>query len=112
MWTKSGMIGLPPQTRVKGVGRQQQHNSSGLELCWPGAGRRYLLMVGSIRVSKTFGAGQRREMGRYEVPWNMSLPGFRIWTINEATQSIIPASIKDFIHHHPMTCYTTYQESG
>ena len=23
-WTKSRMIGLPPQTRVKGVGRQQQ----------------------------------------------------------------------------------------
>ena len=27
-WTKSGMIGLPPQTRVKGVGRQQQASSS------------------------------------------------------------------------------------
>ena len=25
-WTNSGMIGLPPQTKVKGVGRQQQQS--------------------------------------------------------------------------------------
>ena len=30
--------------------------------CWSGAGRRYLLMVGRIRVSMTFAAGQRSEM--------------------------------------------------
>ena len=37
---------------------------SGLKPC-PGVGRRYLLMVGRIRVSMTFAAGQRSEMGRY-----------------------------------------------
>ena len=29
-------------------------------------------MVGRIRVSKTFAAGQRSEMGQYEDPWEAS----------------------------------------
>ena len=48
-----------------------------------GAGRRYLLMVGRIRVSMAFMAGQRSEMGGYEDPWEMSLPGFGIGMIND-----------------------------
>ena len=55
----------------------------GLKPCWSGAGQRCLLMVGSIRVSKTFAAGQRSEMGRYEDPWEVSLPGFDIGMIND-----------------------------
>ena len=35
-------------------------------------------MVCGIRVSMTFAAVQRCEMGRYEVPWE----GFGIWIIN------------------------------
>ena len=45
---------------------------SGLKPCWSGTGRRYLLMVGRIRVSMTFVAGQRSEMGRYEDPWGQA----------------------------------------
>ena len=41
---------------------------SGLKQCWSGAGRRYLLMVGRIRVDMTFTAVQKSEMGRYEDP--------------------------------------------
>ena len=55
---------------------------SGLKLCWYGAGI-YLLMVGRIRDSKTFAAGQRSEMGRYENPWERSLSGFDIGMIND-----------------------------
>ena len=40
-------------------------------------------MVGMIRVSKTFAAGKGSEMGRYEDPWNMSLPVFGIGMIND-----------------------------
>ena len=50
---------------------------------WSGAGRRYLLMVGRIRVSMTFAAGQRSEIDRYEDPWEVSLPGLGIGMINE-----------------------------
>ena len=46
-----------------------------LKQCWSGAGRRYLLMVGRIRVSRTITAGQRSEIGRYEDPWEVSLSG-------------------------------------
>ena len=41
---------------------------SGLKPCWSGAGWRYLLIVGRIRDSSTFAAGQRSEIGRYKVP--------------------------------------------
>ena len=34
-------------------------------------------------ISSTFAAGQRSEIGRYEDPWEMSLPGFGIGMINE-----------------------------
>ena len=52
---------------------------SGLKLCWSGAGWRYLLIMGRIRDSCTFEAGQRSEIGQYEVPMEVSLPGFRYW---------------------------------
>ena len=45
--------------------------------------RRYLLMDSRIRVSRTFTAGQRSEIGRYEVLWIVSLPGFGIGIIND-----------------------------
>ena len=40
-------------------------------------------MVGRIRVSGTFAAGQRSEIGRYKDPWEVSLPGLGIGMINE-----------------------------
>ena len=43
-----------------------------LKPCWSGAGWRYLLIVGRIRVPRTFAAGQRT---RYEDHWEVSLPG-------------------------------------
>ena len=55
---------------------------SGQTPSWSGAGWRYLLIVGRIRDSSTF-AGQRSEIGRYEVPQEVSLPGFGIEVINE-----------------------------
>ena len=39
--------------------------------------------MGRIRDSNTFAAGQRSEMGRYEVPTEVSFPGFDIGMINE-----------------------------
>ena len=33
--------------------------------------------------SRTFAAGQRSEIGRYEDPWEVSLPGLGIGMINE-----------------------------
>ena len=39
--------------------------------------------MGRIRDSSTFVAGQRSEIGRYEVPREMALPGFGIGMINE-----------------------------
>ena len=42
------------------------------------AGSRWALTVGSISVSKNFAAGQMREMGRYDVPCEVSFPGFGI----------------------------------
>ena len=40
-------------------------------------------MVGRIRVSRTFAAGQRSEIGRYEDPWEVCLTGLGIGMINE-----------------------------
>ena len=40
-------------------------------------------MVGIIRVSRSFAAGQRSEIGRYEDPWEVSLAGLGIGMINE-----------------------------
>ena len=54
-----------------------------LKPCLSGAGRRYLLMVERIIVSRTFSAGQRGEIGRYEDHWEVSLPGLGIGMINE-----------------------------
>ena len=55
---------------------------SGLKPCWSGAGWRNLLIVGRIRDSSTFTAGQRSEIVRYEVPTEVSLPCFVIGMIN------------------------------
>ena len=51
---------------------------SRLKPCWSCAGWRYLLIVGRIGVSSTFAAGQRSEIGRYEDPREVSLPGLGI----------------------------------
>ena len=51
--------------------------------CWSGAGWIYLLVVGRIRDSNIFATGQRSEISRYEVPMEVSLPGFGIGMINE-----------------------------
>ena len=40
-------------------------------------------MVGRIKVSRTFAVGQRREIGRYEDPWEVFLPCLGIGMINE-----------------------------
>ena len=46
--------------------------------------RDIFLTVGPITVSRTFAAGQRSEIGRYEDPWEVvSLPGLGIGMINE-----------------------------
>ena len=42
-----------------------------------------MLIVGRIRDSRTFAAGPRSEIGRYEDPWKVSLPGLGIWMIHE-----------------------------
>ena len=42
---------------------------SGIQLYWSIAGRKYVLMVGIIRVSSTFAVGQRSDMVRYDVTW-------------------------------------------
>ena len=39
--------------------------------------------MGRFRVSRTFAAGQRSEIGRYEDHWEVSLPGLDIGMINE-----------------------------
>ena len=43
---------------------------------------RILLIVGRIRDSSTLAAGQKSEIGRYEVPSEVSLPGFGIGMTN------------------------------
>ena len=40
-------------------------------------------MVGRIRVSSTYAVGQRSDIGQYEVPKEVSLPGFGIGMMNE-----------------------------
>ena len=41
------------------------------------------MIVGRIRDASTFAAGQRSEIGRYEVPTEVPLPGFGIGKIDE-----------------------------
>ena len=40
-------------------------------------------MGGMIRVFKNFASVQRSDMGRYEDPWEVSMPGFGIGPIND-----------------------------
>ena len=56
---------------------------SGEKPCWPGSGEIHSLMVAGSRVSMAFVAGQRSEIGRYEVPWKVSLPGVGIGMITD-----------------------------
>ena len=55
---------------------------SGLKPCRYGAGRTYLLIVGRNSLQDFRGYMQRSKMGRYEVPWEVPLPGFGIRMIN------------------------------
>ena len=63
---------------VVNCNRAEVVECSCLKACW-----RYLLIVGRIRDSRIFAAGQRTEIGRYEDPWEVSLPGLGIGMINE-----------------------------
>ena len=63
-----GFLWLNPiAMSVVNCNRAEVAEFSCLKPCWSGAGRRYLLMVGRIRISRTFAAGQRSEIGRYEI---------------------------------------------
>ena len=73
----------PIAMSVVNCNRAEVVECSCLKPCWSGAGWIYLLIVGRIRDSRTFAAGQRSEIGRYEDPWEVSLPGFGIGMINE-----------------------------
>ena len=68
---------------VVNCSRAETVECSVLNPCWSGAGRRYLLIVGKSRISMTFSAGQRSEIGRYEVLMAVSLSGFGIGMIND-----------------------------
>ena len=79
-----GFLRLNPIAKsVVNCNRVEVVECSCLKSCWSGAGRIYLLMVGRIRVSRTFADWQRSEIGRYEDPWEVSLPGLGIGMINE-----------------------------
>ena len=74
--------GLPIAMPVVNCNRAEVVECSCLKPYWSGAGRIYLLMVGRIRVSRTFSAGQRSEIGRYKDSWEVSLPVLGIGMIN------------------------------
>ena len=79
-----GFLWLNPiAMSVVNCNRAEVVECSCLKPCWSGAGWSYLLIVGSIRDSRTFAAGQRSEIGRYEYLWVVSLPGLGIGMINE-----------------------------
>ena len=79
-----GFLWLNPiAMSVVNCNRAEVVECSCLKPCWSGAGWRYLLIVGRIRDSRTFAAGQRSEIGLYEDPWEVSLPGLGIGMINE-----------------------------
>ena len=73
----------PIAMSVVNCNRAEVVECSCLKPFWSGEGRRYLLIVGRIRVSMTFAAGQSSEIGRYEDPWEVYLPGLGIGMINE-----------------------------
>ena len=59
---------------------------AGRNPCWSGDGSRWLLTSGKMRASITFPAGQRSEIGRYDVPCEESLPGLGMGMTNEDFQ--------------------------
>ena len=62
--TLRGFLWLNPIAMyVVNCNRAEVVECSRLKPCWSGAGRRYLLMVEKIRVSMTFAARQRSEIG-------------------------------------------------
>ena len=73
----------PIAMSVVNCNRAKVVECSCLKPCWSGACWRYLLIAGRIRDSRTFAAGQRSEICRYEDPWEVSLPGLGIGIINE-----------------------------
>ena len=80
---------IPIAMSVANCNRAEVVECSCLKPCWSGAGRRYLLMVGRIRVSRTFAASQSSEIGRYEEPCEVSLPCLGIGMINDDFHIII-----------------------
>ena len=79
-----GFLWLSPIVMsVVNCNRAEVVECSCLKPFWSGAGWRYFLIVTRIRVSRTFAAGQRREIGRYEAHCEVSLPGLCIGMINE-----------------------------
>ena len=68
---------------VVNCNRSEVVECSCLKPCWSGAGKRYLLMVGRIRVFRTFATGQISEIGGYEDPQKVSFPGLCIWRTND-----------------------------
>ena len=71
-----GFLWLNPiAMSIVNCSRAKVVESSGLTLCWPGAGLRYLLIVCRIRDSSTFAAVQRSKIVRYEVPCQVSVLG-------------------------------------
>ena len=78
-----GLLWLNPiAMSVVNCNRAEVVECSCLKPGWSCACWRYLLIVGRIRVSRTFAAGQRSEIGRYENHWEVYLPGFGIGMIN------------------------------
>ena len=68
---------------VVNCSRDEVVECSGLKSSWSRAARRYLLMDGRIRFSRTFAAMEKSGIGRYEVPWVVSLSGFGNGMIND-----------------------------
>ena len=67
---------------VVNCNRAEVDECSCLKPCWSGAGGIYLLMVGR-RVSRTFAARQRSQIGRYEDPREVYLLDLGIEMIND-----------------------------
>ena len=93
-----GFIWLNPIAMyVVNYSRAEVVEWSGLKPCWSGADLLYLLIVGRIRDSSTFAAGQRNEIGWWVVPREVSLPGFGQWRLS---------------YHRDLTCRDWEVERG
>ena len=63
--------------------RDEVVECSGLEPCWYGVGRLYLLIIGVTRVSQDFRSGVVKRDGPVKSSWVVSLLGFGIGMIND-----------------------------